>query len=77
MLPTPATSVEALQNLVAIVGEAGRALLLQTPIIVISQRMAATCRELGFVQGPHIASTASDESIVDAIKAWRALEKPV
>jgi uroporphyrinogen-III synthase len=72
-----ATSVEALQNLVAIVGEAGRALLLQTPIIVISQRMAATCRELGFVQGPHIASTASDESIVDAIKAWRALEKPV
>lgn len=72
-----ATSVEALQNLFAIVGEAGRAPLLQTPIVVISQRMAATCQELGFVHGPYIASTASDEGMVDAIKAWRASEKPV
>lgn len=72
-----ATSVEVLQNLVAIVGEAGRARLLQTPIVVISERVAATCRELGFVHRPYIASTASDEGIVGAIEAWRASEKPV
>ncbi len=72
-----ATSVEALQNLVAIVGEAGRAPLLQTPIVVISQRVAATCRKLGFVRGPYIASSASDEGMLDAIKAWRASQKPV
>ena len=71
------TSVEILQNLVAIVGEAGRTRLLQTPIVVISQRVAATCRELGFVNPPYIVSTASDEGIVEAIKAWRASEKPV
>lgn len=71
------TSVETLQNLFAIVGKAGRTLLLQTPIVVISQRVAATCRELGFMHGPYVARTASDEGMVDAIKAWRASEKPV
>lgn len=72
-----ATSVEALQNLVAIMGKAGRAPLLQTPIVVISQRVAAACRELGFLHRPYVASTANDQGIVDAIKAWRAAEKPV
>jgi uroporphyrinogen-III synthase len=72
-----ATSVGALKNLFAIVGEAGHAPLLQTPIVVISQRVAATCRQFGFVHGPYVASTASDEGMLDAIKAWRASEKPV
>ncbi|MFQ5935056.1 MAG: uroporphyrinogen-III synthase [Acidiferrobacterales bacterium] len=72
-----ATSVQGLENLFIMLGESGRALLLKTPIVVISERMAQTCRELGFAHAPAVADEASDEGIVQAIKAWRASQKPV
>lgn len=71
------TSVEALDNLVAMVGESGRSHLLNTPLIVASNRIAEACRRYGFVHEPWIAEEASDEGLVEAIKAWRTLQKPV
>lgn len=66
------TSVEGVRHLLDMVGKAGKQWLLKTPVVVISERMVAVCRELGFDAGIYVADDASDESIVSAIKAWRA-----
>jgi uroporphyrinogen-III synthase len=71
------TSVEALDNLVAMVGESGRSLLLDTPVVVVSNRIAEACRQYGFAHEPWIADEASDEGLVKAVKAWRTSQKPV
>lgn len=71
------TSIEALDNLIAMVGESGRALLLNTPVVVVSSRIAEVCRRYGFAHEPCIAEEASDEGLVAAIKAWRTSQKPV
>lgn len=65
------TSVEGLQNLFSMVGEAGQRWLIRTPIVVVSERMAKVCREWGFNTEPRLASPASDEAILSAIQAWR------
>jgi uroporphyrinogen-III synthase len=72
-----ATSVEGLRNLVAMAGTAGEAVLLRTPIVVVSRRLGVVCSELGFRQPPSVAANASDEAIVEEIKAWRGSQKPV
>ncbi len=69
------TSVQALRNLYDLVGRLGQQWLVKTPIVVVSERMAAACHELGFKTEPMIARQASDEAIVDTIKAWRAAQK--
>ncbi len=70
-----ATSAEALGNLREMLGDAGAAVLMQTPIVVVSERLRQISRELG-IKGPvQVASTASDESIVAAIQAWRGSQK--
>lgn len=71
------TSIEGLDNLIALVGESGRTLLLNTPVVVVSSRLAEACRRYGFTHEPRIAEQASDEGLVEAIKAWRASQKPV
>ncbi len=71
------TSVEALDNLITMVGESGRAQLLNTPVIVVSNRIAEACRRYGFAHEPWVAEEASDEGLVEAIKAWRTSQKPV
>jgi len=65
------TSSDALQNLYDVLGDAGRALLLRTPIVVLSEAQAAACRRLGFTTRPLVAAQPSDEAILDRIKAWR------
>lgn len=65
------TSVTGLRNLFNMVGKDCRGLLLQTPIVVISERMAEACRELGFQSEPRVASPASDDAILEAIQTWR------
>ncbi len=66
------TSTQGLKNLSALLGDAGRACLLSTPIVVLSERTARTCRELGFITEPMVTADASDAAIVEAIQAWRA-----
>lgn len=69
------TSVDGLRNLFDMLGPAGQQWLIRTPIVVVSERMAEVCRELGFKTEPRIAAPASDEAILEAIKAWRAAQK--
>jgi uroporphyrinogen-III synthase len=71
------TSVEALDNLVAMMGERGRSFLLNTPVVVVSDRIAEACRRYGFAYEPWIAKEASDEGLAEAVKAWRTSQKPV
>ena len=65
------TSVEALRNLYDMVGKRGQQWLVKTPIVVVSERIAQACRELGFKTVPIVAFEASDKGIVAAIKTWR------
>jgi uroporphyrinogen-III synthase len=69
------TSVDGLHNLFDMLGKAGQQWLIRTPIITVSRRMTEVCRELGFKTGVRVAAQASDEAILDAIKAWRATQK--
>ena len=65
------TSIEGARNLSTLVGESGRARLLATPAVVVSARLATTCRELGFHAELCVAAQASDAAIVAALLAWR------
>ncbi len=71
------TSTQALRNLYDLVGKLGQQWLVKTPVVVVSERTAAACRELGFKTEPLVAAQASDEAIVETIKAWRAAQKPL
>jgi uroporphyrinogen-III synthase len=66
-----ATSDEVLNNLMRLVGDAGRDWLLETPLVVISERGAAGAMQLGF-RTVAVADEASDAGIVDALcrLAW-------
>lgn len=70
-----ATSADGLQNLFDMLSVTGRSWLIRTPIIVVSQRLAALCRELGFKADVLVADPASDEAILQTIKAWRLPQK--
>lgn len=65
------TSVDGLRNLFDMLGKDGQPWLIRTPVVVVSERMAQVCRELGFTTGPRVAVTAGDEAILEAIQAWR------
>jgi len=65
------TSIEGARNLCTLVGESGRTRLLATPVVVVSERLAQTCRELGFCGELCVAAQASDIAIVAALHAWR------
>lgn len=69
------TSVAGLRNLFDIVGKLGQQWLIKTPTVVVSERMAEVCRELGYKQAPLIADEASDEGILRALEAWRRAQK--
>lgn len=66
------TSTEGLDNLYDMIGTDGHAWLLNTPVIVLSQRTADRAQELGF-KTSIIASQASDEGLVASIKEWYAI----
>lgn len=66
------TSTEGARNLCALVGETGQARLFATPLVVVSERQAQACRELGFRAELCVAAQASDTAILAALRAWRA-----
>lgn len=65
------TSTDGLHNLCDMLGEPGRTLLQRTPTVVLSEAQAAECRRMGFLHPARVATEASDEAILEAIKAWR------
>lgn len=70
-----ATSDVVLNNLMQMLGEAGRAWLLETPLVVISERGAAGAMQLGF-RTVAVADEASDAGIIEAL-CRLALARPV
>jgi uroporphyrinogen-III synthase len=68
-----ATSGEVLNNLLTLVGERGRRLLLATPLVVISTRTARSARGQGFVR-VELAERATDDAVVAAL--CRAIDRP-
>ncbi len=69
------TSAEGLQNLLVIMGER-RDLLLRTPMLVMSERMAAMVRALAGTCPPIVATEASDEGLVASLRAWYLAQRP-
>lgn len=64
------TSVQSLDNLVALAGEENRLALLETPLAVMSPRIAEHAAGLGFLRPASIATAASDAALTAAaIKA--------
>ncbi|PQJ96291.1 uroporphyrinogen-III synthase [Chromatium okenii] len=61
-----ATSDEVLLNLAAMLGAAGKAQLLRTPLVVIAERTALTAQKLGF-KVVKVAARAEDAAIVQAV----------
>jgi uroporphyrinogen-III synthase len=68
-------SVESLQNLTEMLGSAGKSLLLSTPLLVVSERLAAIASQLGFKKPPLVANNATDAAVLDALLAWRSLQE--
>jgi uroporphyrinogen-III synthase len=69
------TSADALRNLHDIIESPAASLLARTPLVVVSERLRDLALELGLQGSITITSSASDEAIVDAIRAWRASQK--
>jgi uroporphyrinogen-III synthase len=68
------TSLEVLDNLARLLGAAGRSLLQETPLVVVSERMRAHARTLG-VRRVIVAAGPGDEALVQAVcAADRAVE---
>ena len=65
------TSVEALDNLLALAGEEVRPRLLATGLVTVSGRAATAARVRGFHGGIIVAPEASDAGLVEGIRRWR------
>lgn len=72
--PIVVTSNEGLSNLFAMVGARHRKSLLESPLIVVSQRAVGLAEELGFTQKPMVAKSASNDAILSVIKRWKKHE---
>lgn len=64
------TSLNSLENLLALVGTRGRQWLLHIPLLVSSQRLAEAARTLGFINPPLIADNATDDALLKALITW-------
>lgn len=64
------TSTEGMHNLLALADEYSQSKLLQTPWLLISERMRESAVKLGHNAGILIARKASDEGIVQTLIEW-------
>ena len=71
------TGLGGLRNLYDLVGDSGRAPLLATPLVVVSERQAQAARDLGFHAELRIAAQASDAAILATLLAWRAARNSI
>jgi uroporphyrinogen-III synthase len=65
-------SVESLENLFAMLDEEGQALLRETPLLIVSERMIPVVTRLGFTQAPLLAANATDEAVLAALLDWHS-----
>lgn len=71
-----ATSVETLQNLQLMLTESGRQLLRSTPLLVVSERIAAAASELG-LRGECVLAQADEHSMLGSLAVWRTRARMV
>ncbi len=69
------TSNEALKNLYYIMNKQGQNYLLQTSLIVPSQRCAELAQQLGFNNQVIVATSATDDAMINAVKIWQQKNK--
>lgn len=69
-LPVVVTSNQSLHNLLSMVNKEHLPLLIEAPLIVISERTKKLAAKLGFKQTPIVAVAANDEEILVALKTW-------
>ncbi|MHB1214396.1 MAG: uroporphyrinogen-III synthase [Thiobacillus sp.] len=62
------TSAETLHNLAALLGEAGRPLLLRTPLFAPHEKIAEAARRFGIARV--IVTPAGDDGLVDGLVNW-------
>ncbi|MGH8581198.1 MAG: uroporphyrinogen-III synthase [Gammaproteobacteria bacterium] len=67
------TSAEGLDNLSLLLGKAGRALLRDAQLLVMSGRLARHALGLGIRKPPLVAGDAGDEALIEALKEWKSL----
>lgn len=67
-----ATSVETLDNLVAMAGETGHETLLARPLVTASGRVVQRAQEIGHHGERLVASGPDDPSLIEALARWRA-----
>ena len=63
------TSCEILENLFHMLGESGSAMLRQTPVVVVSERIQIRAQELG-CKNTILAHTTSDQGVLKSICSW-------
>ncbi|GMQ83529.1 MAG: uroporphyrinogen-III synthase [Gammaproteobacteria bacterium] len=68
-------SVESLKNLAEMLGSAGKSLLMATPLLVVSERLAVAARQLGFEKPPLVADSATDTAVLEALLVWQNLKE--
>lgn len=61
------TSNQSLDNLIEMVGTAGHPALLDTPLVVISERTREVALERGFKHRPLLATSPSDHAVLDTL----------
>ena len=66
-----ATSAAGLENLVALAGREAKDLLLQLPLVVVSERMLQLARRLGFEGPVRVARGAGEDAVSDAVVSLR------
>lgn len=64
------TSAETLHNLAALLGEAGRPLLVRTPLFAPHEKIAAAARRWGVMRA--VATQGGDEGLVKGLVEWFA-----
>ena len=65
------TSREAMENLVALMGDGLGACLRAVRLVVVNDAMAARAQDLGFRQPPLLAARPDDDTLVATLEAWR------
>ena len=66
------TSVEALDNLLMMLGPEGQQALGETTLLVSSQRIADRARDKGIASSPVIAANATDAALLERLRTWRS-----
>ena len=62
------TSAESLKNLLEMIPNKAKSLLLQVPLLLINKRLVEIAKETGFINKLFVATKASDDAIIESLK---------